>query len=309
MSMGIYKITNQINGKVYIGQSVNIQQRWIEHRSVAFNINNKNYNCHLYCSIRKYGIENFILTILEECSQEELNNKEIYWIKYYDSTNKEKGYNILLGGNQGGSVFDYNEIFKKWQEGYTCKELQKMFHCSDRVITSALRANNISESETKSRSSNKNKFVALSKGDKPLKIFEGMKDVSLYFTKEEGKADNLTYRIIPNHCSMFGYYWDYLNEGNIPEKELTDEEFLSYQMPNLFHWSEAEKQEISKRQRIVERPSREELKELIRTKSFLEIGRMFNVSDNAIRKWCDFEKLPRKKTEINKYSDEEWELI
>ena len=64
-----------------------------------------------------------------------------------------------------------------------------------------------------------------------------------------------------------------------------------------------------KQQRKAERPSREELKDLIRNKSFLEIGRIFNVSDNAIRKWCDFENLPRKKTEINKYSDEEWALI
>lgn len=61
--------------------------------------------------------------------------------------------------------------------------------------------------------------------------------------------------------------------------------------------------------RKVERPNRKELKKLIRTKSFLEIGRMFNVSDNAIRKWCDAEKLPRKKTEIKQYTDEEWEKI
>lgn len=57
--------------------------------------------------------------------------------------------------------------------------------------------------------------------------------------------------------------------------------------------------------RAVERPSREELKKLIREKSFLEIGRIYKVSDNAIRKWCDSENLPRKKTEINKITDEE----
>ena len=55
--------------------------------------------------------------------------------------------------------------------------------------------------------------------------------------------------------------------------------------------------------------SREELKNLIRNKSFSQIGRDFNVSDNAIRKWCDKFNLPRKKTEISQYSDEEWELI
>lgn len=61
--------------------------------------------------------------------------------------------------------------------------------------------------------------------------------------------------------------------------------------------------------RHVERPSRENLKKLIRNKSFCEIGRLYGVSDNAIRKWCVNENLPTKKTEINKYSDKDWLLI
>ena len=58
-----------------------------------------------------------------------------------------------------------------------------------------------------------------------------------------------------------------------------------------------------------ERPSREELKNLIREKSFIFIGKQFNVTDNAIRKWCDSYKLPRTKKDINSYSDEEWSII
>lgn len=61
--------------------------------------------------------------------------------------------------------------------------------------------------------------------------------------------------------------------------------------------------------RIIERPNRDELKKLIRTKPFTEIGSMYGVSDNAIRKWCDAEKLPRKKTEINQYTDDQWAKI
>lgn len=60
---------------------------------------------------------------------------------------------------------------------------------------------------------------------------------------------------------------------------------------------------------IKNRPTRQELKQLIRDKTFLEIGKSFNVSDNAIRKWCDSYNLPRKKSEIKKYSDDEWALI
>lgn len=56
-------------------------------------------------------------------------------------------------------------------------------------------------------------------------------------------------------------------------------------------------------------PSREELKELIRTNGFTAIGAMYGVSDNAVRKWCDKHNLPRKVKDIKSYSNEEWELI
>lgn len=58
--------------------------------------------------------------------------------------------------------------------------------------------------------------------------------------------------------------------------------------------------------RKADRPSREKLKELIRSKPFTQIASMFNVSDNAIRRWCDYYGLPRKKTEIMEISDEVW---
>ena len=61
--------------------------------------------------------------------------------------------------------------------------------------------------------------------------------------------------------------------------------------------------------RIVERPEREKLKEIIRTKPFTRIAFDYKVSDNAIRRWCDSYCLPRTKKEINSYSDEEWELL
>ncbi len=63
------------------------------------------------------------------------------------------------------------------------------------------------------------------------------------------------------------------------------------------------------RRKVSQRPSREELKQLIRNKPFTQIGNDFNVTDNSIRKWCDAYNLPRKKQEINSYSDEQWEKI
>lgn len=62
-------------------------------------------------------------------------------------------------------------------------------------------------------------------------------------------------------------------------------------------------------QRRCEWPTREELKQKIRTSSFLQIGKEYNVSDNAVRKWCKYYNLPFKSKEIKKYTDEEWENI
>ena len=61
--------------------------------------------------------------------------------------------------------------------------------------------------------------------------------------------------------------------------------------------------------KVKERPTREELKNLIRTKTFVEIGSMYGVTDGSIKKWCDSVNLPRRKKDINVISDEDWELI
>lgn len=99
---GIYKITNLINGKCYIGQSVQIEKRFEQHKRNFDNKNEKTYNSKFYRAIRKYGLENFSFEILEECNQKDLNNKEIYWIKFFDSFNN--GYNLTLGGENGVKV-------------------------------------------------------------------------------------------------------------------------------------------------------------------------------------------------------------
>ena len=89
---GIYKITNQLNGKFYIGKSVNIYKRWLEHcRSKD--------TCPIHKAIQKYGKENFSLKILEECTKQELNNKEIFWIQRYNGYQDSNCYNATRGGD------------------------------------------------------------------------------------------------------------------------------------------------------------------------------------------------------------------
>ena len=95
--IGIYKIENLINGNKYIGQSNNITKRWSTEKRTAFNEKDPRYEYPLSRALRKYGIENFSFEIIEECAIEQLNERERYWVSYYDSF--YNGYNQTLGGD------------------------------------------------------------------------------------------------------------------------------------------------------------------------------------------------------------------
>ena len=101
---GIYKVTNKINGKVYIGQSVDIGRRWREHMTAKDDI-------YFHKAIQKYGVEIFEWEVIEQCKKKDLDEREIYWIEYYDSFNK--GYNCTKGGDgvSGG------EDHPRWKGG------------------------------------------------------------------------------------------------------------------------------------------------------------------------------------------------
>lgn len=94
---GIYKITNNINKKCYIGLSINIENRWKQHHNRYANKNDKEYEKTLYRAFRKYGIENFTFEVIEQCPEDNLKEREIYWIAYYDSY--ANGYNETIGGD------------------------------------------------------------------------------------------------------------------------------------------------------------------------------------------------------------------
>lgn len=92
--IGIYKITNP-NGKIYIGQSTNIDNRKYYYASVKCDKQHK-----LYHSLQKYGWEEHTFEIIEECSLEQLNEREIYWGMEYDVLS-ENGLNLRLGNANG----------------------------------------------------------------------------------------------------------------------------------------------------------------------------------------------------------------
>lgn len=123
----IYKITNLINNKVYIGQTrQSYEQRFIQHKSHA-----RTGQSHhkLARALRKYGDNNFIVEKIEECLVEELNDKERYWIAYYKSTQDEYGYNTLVGGQDYTNykpIENEDEIIEYY---YTChNQLQTQAH-------------------------------------------------------------------------------------------------------------------------------------------------------------------------------------
>src|ERR1017187_5171132 len=97
----IYKITNIINQKVYFGQTmVNLSKRWSQHKSLAKSNKRKT---HLYNAIRSYGIEKFTCEeVAKFYTKEELDKVEIELIQQYKSFDRNFGYNLALGGNNGG---------------------------------------------------------------------------------------------------------------------------------------------------------------------------------------------------------------
>lgn len=131
----IYKITNLINNKCYIGKTERtIKERWKEH------IKNKNkLNLPLYRAFNKYGIEHFSIEQIEECDQSHLDLRETYWIKYYDSCTN--GYNCTLGG-EGGLLYipdeEIQNIKSRYQQGERLDNLCKEYHHDYLVIREIL---------------------------------------------------------------------------------------------------------------------------------------------------------------------------
>ncbi len=108
--IGIYKIENKINGKVYIGQSIDIKTRWYNHQKELNR--NKHHNKHLQNAWNKYGENKFIFSIIEECAVGDIDKREIFWIDYYKATNCDYGYNVTLGG-QGIRGYSWSEADKQ----------------------------------------------------------------------------------------------------------------------------------------------------------------------------------------------------
>ena len=110
---GIYCIQNIVTNKKYIGQSNNIYYRWRKHKSELNR--NVHVNTYLQNSWNKYGQENFKFYIVEKCALELLDEKEIYYVEYYNTLDDRFGYNLKTGGQNCNTQIT-DEVKKKLSE-------------------------------------------------------------------------------------------------------------------------------------------------------------------------------------------------
>ena len=112
---GIYIIKNNINDKVYIGQSVDIACRWRAHCYSATKERQDSYT-QIHSVMRQYGVENFWYEVLEECEYQELDEKEIYYIKKYNSYlngyNMNEGGKSSIGENNGRHILNESQVIE-----------------------------------------------------------------------------------------------------------------------------------------------------------------------------------------------------
>lgn len=135
----IYKITNLINGKIYIGKTTSfLKRRWYEHISSSKKESDKNRP--LYRAMNKYGLENFKIEQIEEVQINFLSEREVYWINYYNSY--REGYNATIGGD-GKPIYDYSQIESSLKEGKTTIKICEEIGCSKDIVRKVSKQSNI----------------------------------------------------------------------------------------------------------------------------------------------------------------------
>lgn len=218
----IYCITNKINNKMYIGQTARmLQERWKDHLESSRDLNNHR---PLYLAMRKYGIENFSLTILEECSNDQLNEREQYWIKEkqtWITEHPDKGYNLTSGGSPG-TKYSYDQIRLLYKNGMSQSEIKDELQCDPLVIRQALTTAEITEeykkeqrhlAAIKSQKRSMKQVQAIDTSTNEIyKKFNSISEASKFFNIDHACISTAIRKGRPHKCK--NYYWEYCNEND-----------------------------------------------------------------------------------------------
>lgn len=214
----IYLIENKINGKKYVGKTVySLEKRFSEHIDDA----RKHPNRPLYRAINKYGKDNFEIKELECCNVDLLDEKEKFWISYYD-TYLGEGYNATYGGN-GRYIYDYDLIVDTYLKLHNMIETAEQVGCSVDCVEYVLNDRNIdivpNSTIMKDKFGKKIKAVDY-KTDEEIKIFNSQVEAGQWLidTNKTAITDlkKLSYVIgrtargLDNRKKAYGYKWIYV---------------------------------------------------------------------------------------------------
>lgn len=207
----IYKITNNLNNKIYIGQTVKtVEKRFQQHK----NNSNKSYFSHivLYKAFNKYGIENFECDQIEYVENQQLDEREKYWISYYDSY--FNGYNSTLGGRLVQLYdFDIDDIIEKYQELKSARSVAKYYGCDHSTIDNILNVYGIKRFTLAEQIS---KPVIMYNNKESLNFNTVVECAQYLIDQDKTKSSSLRNvrqyitRFIKNHKSYLGYYFKYI---------------------------------------------------------------------------------------------------
>ena len=202
----IYKITNQVNNKVYIGKTLEtIEKRWKQHIR-----DSKKERCEkrpLYSAFNKYGVENFVIEKIEECSMQILNEREKYWIEYYRSF--KNGYNATLGGD--GKIYcDYDLIFALYKQGFNIKEISQKLKYNVDTCSKALKTFGITTEDLVDNGRNKIRktVIQLDKDtNEVLQVFTSITEAYKFLGKEY--SGHIAAVCRGKRKTAYGFKWKY----------------------------------------------------------------------------------------------------
>lgn len=198
----IYKITNSINGKIYIGKTYKtIEQRFKEH----FKDSKRYKNRPLYRAINKYGIESFKIEVIEKTNTPE--EREKYWIQHFNSYHN--GYNATLGGD-GKPYIDYDLVVKTYLKLKSVKETAKFLNIDAHNTAIILKSKGI-KYDTHIRK----KIVKYDKNGTALQTYDSILQAAKEINKiRQNKNIKVIVSCISRSCknnnTAYGYKWSFL---------------------------------------------------------------------------------------------------